>query len=124
MYLVLHRLYELIIKLRRINVRKGILFTAHTEDDDMNVTYSIKPSDESITDWAAIYLHEEGDPAKAEDEVNINPLDIIIESRRYTALEESSSPQEWNSMFQNIETNFSPWKFPVNDRSNWTKEEQ
>ena len=56
--------------------------------------------------------------------LNINPLDIIIECRRYTALEESSSPQEWNSMFQNIETNFSPWKFPVSDRSNWTKEEE
>ena len=55
--------------------------------------------------------------------LNINPLDIIIECRRYTALEESSSPSEWNSMFQNIETNFSPWKFPVSDRSNWTKEE-
>ena len=55
--------------------------------------------------------------------LNINPLDIIIECRRYTALEESSSPNEWNSMFQNIETNFSPWKFPVSDRSNWTKEE-
>ena len=38
--------------------------------------------------------------------LNINPLDIIIECRRYTALEESSSPSEWNSMFQNIETNF------------------
>ena len=31
--------------------------------------------------------------------LNINPLDIIIECRRYTALEESGSPQEWNSMF-------------------------
>ena len=54
--------------------------------------------------------------------ININPLDIILEVRRYSALEESSSPNEWNSMFQNIETNYSPWKFPIDERTNWTKE--
>ncbi|MEL0008448.1 MAG: (Fe-S)-binding protein [Flammeovirgaceae bacterium] len=53
--------------------------------------------------------------------LNINPLDIIIESRRYAALEESNLPNEWNSMLQNIETNFSPWKFPINERSDWYK---
>lgn len=54
--------------------------------------------------------------------ININPLDIILEVRRFSALEESSSPNEWNSMFQNIETNYSPWKFPIDERTNWTKE--
>ena len=53
--------------------------------------------------------------------ININPLDIIIESRRFAALEESNLPNEWNSMLQNIETNFSPWKFPINERSDWYK---
>lgn len=53
--------------------------------------------------------------------LNINPLDIIIESRRYAALEESNLPNEWNAMLQNIETNFSPWKFPINERSDWYK---
>ena len=53
--------------------------------------------------------------------LNINPLDIIIESRRFAALEESNLPNEWNSMLQNIETNFSPWKFPINERSDWYK---
>ncbi|MBK6265788.1 (Fe-S)-binding protein [Marivirga sp. S37H4] len=51
--------------------------------------------------------------------ININPLDIILQRRRFMAMEESSSPQSWNSMFQNIETNFAPWKFPPSDRFNW-----
>ncbi|MBX2965051.1 MAG: (Fe-S)-binding protein [Cyclobacteriaceae bacterium] len=54
--------------------------------------------------------------------VMINPLDIIIELRRYVAMEESGSPASWNSMFQNIETNFAPWKFAPSDRFNWAKE--
>jgi ferredoxin len=51
--------------------------------------------------------------------VLINPLEIILEVRRYVAMEESGSPASWNSMFQNIETNFAPWKFSPSDRSNW-----
>lgn len=53
--------------------------------------------------------------------VLINPLDIILELRRYVAMEESGSPAQWNSMFQNVETNFAPWKFPAADRFNWAK---
>jgi len=51
--------------------------------------------------------------------VNINPLEIILELRRYVAMEESGSPASWNAMFQNVETNFAPWKFPTTDRFNW-----
>jgi ferredoxin len=54
--------------------------------------------------------------------VMINPLEIIIEMRRYIAMEESGSPQSWNSMFQNIETNFAPWKFSPGDRFNWSND--
>jgi len=54
--------------------------------------------------------------------VMINPLEIILEMRRYVAMEESGSPASWNSMFQNIETNFAPWKFSPSDRFNWVKE--
>lgn len=54
--------------------------------------------------------------------VMINPLEIIIELRRYVAMEESGAPASWNSMFQNIETNFAPWKFSPADRFNWAKE--
>ena len=51
--------------------------------------------------------------------VLINPLDIIIELRRYVTMEESAAPASWNSMYQNIETSFAPWKFPPTDRFNW-----
>ncbi len=51
--------------------------------------------------------------------VNISPLEIILELRRYVAMEESGSPQSWNAMFSNVETNFAPWKFPSSDRFKW-----
>ncbi len=54
--------------------------------------------------------------------VLINPLETIIELRRYIAMEESGSPQSWNAMFQNVETNFAPWKFSPGDRFNWANE--
>jgi heterodisulfide reductase subunit C len=54
--------------------------------------------------------------------VLINPLEIILELRRYVAMEESGSPASWNAMFQNIETSFAPWKFSPSDRFNWSKE--
>lgn len=55
--------------------------------------------------------------------VMINPLEIILELRRYVAMEESGSPAQWNSMFQNIETSFAPWKFSAADRFNWVKDQ-
>src|SRR5690606_4129234 len=35
--------------------------------------------------------------------VMINPLEIILDIRRYIAMEESGAPAAWNAMFQNIE---------------------
>lgn len=54
--------------------------------------------------------------------VLINPLEIILELRRYASMEESSAPAAWNSMYQNIETNFAPWKFAPSDRFNWAND--
>ncbi|MFY0598276.1 MAG: (Fe-S)-binding protein [Cyclobacteriaceae bacterium] len=54
--------------------------------------------------------------------ININPLEIILQLRRYSAMEESSSPASWNAMFSNVETNFAPWKFAPSDRFNWAEE--
>lgn len=51
--------------------------------------------------------------------VNIDPLSIILQMRRYVAMEESGTPAQWNAMFQNMETSFSPWKFSPQDRFNW-----
>jgi len=51
--------------------------------------------------------------------ISLDPLAIILEMRRYVAMEESGTPAQWNSMFQNMETSFSPWKFSPSDRFNW-----
>jgi ferredoxin len=56
--------------------------------------------------------------------VLINPLDIILELRRYVSMEESGAPASWNGMYSNIETSFAPWKFSPSDRFNWAKEEK
>jgi heterodisulfide reductase subunit C len=53
--------------------------------------------------------------------VNIDPLSIILQMRRYVSMEESAAPPQWNAMFQNMETSFSPWKFPPSDRFNWAE---
>ena len=53
--------------------------------------------------------------------VSIDPVTVILGLRRYIAMEESSSPVEWNMMFNNIETNFAPWKFPSSDRFKWAE---
>jgi heterodisulfide reductase subunit C len=54
--------------------------------------------------------------------VSINPLDIILQLRRYLVMEESNAPQEWNAMFGNVENNFAPWKFSPDERDKWTEE--
>lgn len=54
--------------------------------------------------------------------VSIDPLDIILQLRRYLVMEESNAPQEWNAMFGNVENNFAPWKFSPDERDKWTRE--
>ncbi len=51
--------------------------------------------------------------------VNINPLESIIEMRRFLVLEESAAPASLNAMFSNIENNGAPWAFSPSDRFNW-----
>jgi heterodisulfide reductase subunit C len=54
--------------------------------------------------------------------INIDPLAIIIEMRRYLVMEQSQSPSELNAMFTNIENNGAPWQFAPSDRANWVNE--
>jgi len=54
--------------------------------------------------------------------VSISPLDIILQLRRYLVMEESNSPQEWTTMFSNVENNFAPWKFSPDERDKWAEE--
>jgi heterodisulfide reductase subunit C len=56
--------------------------------------------------------------------VNINPLEIIMELRRYAAMEESTMPPSWAAMSANMENNGAPWAFSTADRYNWAKDLQ
>lgn len=51
--------------------------------------------------------------------INIDPLSIIMEVRRFVAMEKADTPASWNAMFSNLENNMAPWKFSPNDRFNW-----
>ena len=53
--------------------------------------------------------------------VNIDPLAIIVELRRYSVMEESQAPASLNNMFSNTENNGAPWKYSPADRFNWSQ---
>ena len=54
--------------------------------------------------------------------VNIDPLSIIIDLRRYAVMEESKVPSELAGMLTNIENNGAPWQFAQADRFKWAEE--
>lgn len=54
--------------------------------------------------------------------INISPLSIIIEMRRYLVMEQSAAPMELNNMMSNIENNGAPWPYNQMDRLNWVNE--
>lgn len=53
--------------------------------------------------------------------VNINPMEIIVDLRRYLIMEESKSPESITVMFNNIENNGAPWAMSPADRANWAE---
>lgn len=53
--------------------------------------------------------------------VNINPLSIITDLRRYLVMEESKAPNELAMMMSNLENNQAPWQFSPADRFNWAE---
>lgn len=54
--------------------------------------------------------------------VEINPLEIIVEMRRYLVMEQSAAPQELNLMTTNIENNGAPWQYAQSERMGWTQD--
>ena len=54
--------------------------------------------------------------------VNISPLSIIMDMRRYLVMEQSAAPQPINAMMSNIENNGAPWPYNQQDRLNWKNE--
>lgn len=54
--------------------------------------------------------------------VNISPLSIIMDMRRYLVMEQSAAPMSLNTMMTNIENNGAPWQYSQQDRLNWKNE--
>ena len=54
--------------------------------------------------------------------VNIDPLSIIMDMRRFLVMEQSAAPTELNGMMTNIENNGAPWQYSQMDRLNWKDE--
>lgn len=54
--------------------------------------------------------------------ININHPILIVDMRRYLAMEEGSVPGELKAVFSNIENNGAPWQFSPEDRLLWAKD--
>jgi len=54
--------------------------------------------------------------------INISPLSIIMDMRRYLVMEQSAAPMELNAVMTNIENNGAPWQYNQQDRLNWRNE--
>lgn len=54
--------------------------------------------------------------------INISPLSIIMDMRRYLVMEQSAAPMELNGMMTNVENNGAPWQYNQQDRLNWKNE--
>jgi len=90
------------------NERKGI------KDDKTLINDYITPEEL----WACTSCNACTDSCPIE----LDPLSIILDMRRYLVMEESKAPSELNMMFTNIENNGAPWQFSAADRLNWKDE--
>jgi len=53
--------------------------------------------------------------------VNIEHVDAIVDMRRNLVLMESAFPQEVQTVFRNLENNFTPWAFSAAARADWAE---
>lgn len=53
--------------------------------------------------------------------VTCEHIDSIVDMRRNLVLMESEFPPELNTIFKNLETNFTPWAFNAMDRAEWAE---
>lgn len=54
--------------------------------------------------------------------VNIEQTNLIFETRKSLVLMESRFPPEMQTVFKNLENNFTPWAFPHDSRADWCRE--
>ncbi len=53
--------------------------------------------------------------------VDIEHVDHILDLRRHEVMVASDFPEEFNSLFANLETKGNPWGLPARDRMDWAK---
>ena len=94
-------------------------------DKDGIESFKEKGDDKSLLDTISneeIWACTSCNACVTECPVNIDPLSIIVDLRRYLVMEQSSAPQELNMMMTNIENNGAPWQYNQMDRLNWKDE--
>lgn len=97
-----------------VNKTATSVLTKHNYDDGKNLFSYI--TEEELRACTTCNACAEACP------VMISPVDIIVELRRNLILEQSKSPDSWNSMFNAVENNGAPWAFPRDDRDKWIAE--
>jgi heterodisulfide reductase subunit C/nitrate reductase gamma subunit len=108
---------KVMMDLRARMKEKGPLLVKNGKDFNDNKSY-IRDyvSEEEI--WACTTCNA----CAQECPININHPSLIIDMRRYLAMEEGVVPAQLKSMFSNIENNGAPWQFSPEDRLLWTKD--
>jgi len=108
---------EIIINTRKRTQEKAPLILANSENIEVMekslINNYIKPEEL----WACTTCGA----CMQECPVTIEHIDTIVDMRRNLVLMESDFPTELNSVFKNLETNFSPWAFNHQDRANWAE---
>ncbi len=108
---------EIIVNVRKRMEEKGPLVLAKVEKEgitDKTLIHDfIKPEElwACTTCGACMY----------ECPVTIEHVDTIVDMRQNLVLMESEFPAEMNTLFKNLETNFSPWAFNQQDRADWAE---
>jgi heterodisulfide reductase subunit C len=95
---------------KNIDANKGIFIP----DNKTLLNYYITPEEL----WACTSCNA----CVEECPIDINPLSIIMDMRRYLVMEQSAAPQSLNAMMTNIENNGAPWPYNQQDRLNWKNE--
>ncbi len=108
---------RIIEQIRKRTEEKGAFVIAGTEQD--GVTNKSLVNDYISQDelWACTTCMA----CVQECPITIEHVDAILGMRRNLALMEASFPAELNTVFKNLETNYTPWAFNSQDRAEWAE---
>ena len=108
---------KIIHDIRKRTVEKAPILAAGKEDQQLfeNTLVHNFISDEEL--WACTTCGA----CVNECPVMIEHVDSIVDLRRNLVLMESAFPSELNTIFKNLETNFTPWAFNPQDRAQWAE---